>query len=140
MFKGITKMAVQVDSTARLPEYLAMAFRKARTGRPGPVYLDLPSDVLQNAVEEERVRWPASYYTLARPEVPVVSVNGDCAFGFNCMEMETAVRYKLPIVFLVNNNSGIVGCQEFQPIRVFGTHKRAKAHTASSSTCLLMEP
>jgi acetolactate synthase-1/2/3 large subunit len=40
MFKGITKMAVQVDSTARLPEYMAMAFRKARTGRPGPVYLD----------------------------------------------------------------------------------------------------
>ena len=35
MFKGITKMAVQVDSTARLPEYMAMAFRKARTGRPG---------------------------------------------------------------------------------------------------------
>src|SRR5262249_10137227 len=41
MFKGITKMAVQVDSTARLPEYMAMGFRKARTGRPGPVYLDL---------------------------------------------------------------------------------------------------
>ena len=40
---------------------------------------------------------------------PVVSVNGDCAFGFNCMEMETAVRHKLPIVFLINNNSGIVG-------------------------------
>ena len=46
---------------------------------------------------------------LARPEVPVVSVNGDCAFGFNAMEMETAVRCKLPIVFVVNNNSGIVG-------------------------------
>ena len=46
---------------------------------------------------------------LARPEVPVVSVNGDCAFGFNAMEMETAVRCKLPIVFIVNNNSGIVG-------------------------------
>ncbi len=46
---------------------------------------------------------------LARPEVPVVSVNGDCAFGFNAMEMETAVRCKLPIVFLVNNNAGIVG-------------------------------
>src|SRR5207245_11337193 len=60
-------MAVQVDRTARLPEYLAMAFRKARTGRPGPVYLDLPSDVLQNAGEEERVRWPESYYTQARP-------------------------------------------------------------------------
>src|SRR5258708_801183 len=67
MFKGITKMAVQVDSTARLPEYMAMAFRKARTGRPGPVYLDLPSDVLQNAVDEERVRWPERHYTHAPP-------------------------------------------------------------------------
>jgi thiamine pyrophosphate-dependent acetolactate synthase large subunit-like protein len=67
MFKGITKMAVQVDSTARLPEYLAMGFRKARTGRPGPVYLDLPSDVLQGTVEEEEVRWVSNYYTLAPP-------------------------------------------------------------------------
>ena len=46
---------------------------------------------------------------LACPEVPVVSINGDCAFGFNAMELETAVRCKLPIVFIVNNNSGIVG-------------------------------
>jgi thiamine pyrophosphate-dependent acetolactate synthase large subunit-like protein len=67
MFKGITKMAVQVDSTARLPEYMAMGFRKARTGRPGPVYLDLPSDVLQGAVEEAEVRWVSNYYTLAPP-------------------------------------------------------------------------
>lgn len=39
----------------------------------------------------------------------MVSINGDCAFGFNAMELETAVRCKLPIVFIVNNNSGIVG-------------------------------
>ncbi len=55
MYKGITKMAVQIDSTERIPEYLAMAFRKARTGRPGPVYIDMPSDVLQNAVDEDTV-------------------------------------------------------------------------------------
>jgi thiamine pyrophosphate-dependent acetolactate synthase large subunit-like protein len=67
MFKGITKLAVQVDSTARLPEYMAMAFRKARTGRPGPVYLDLPSDVLQGTVEAEEVRWLSNYYTVAPP-------------------------------------------------------------------------
>ena len=62
MFKGITKMSVQVDSTSRIPEYLAMAFRKARTGRPGPVYIDLPSDVLQNSVDEDSVGWPTNYY------------------------------------------------------------------------------
>jgi thiamine pyrophosphate-dependent acetolactate synthase large subunit-like protein len=46
---------------------------------------------------------------LARPNVPVVSVNGDCAFGFNGMEVGTAAQYKLPIVFVINNNGGIVG-------------------------------
>ncbi len=67
MFKGITKMAIQVDSIARIPEYMAMPFRKARTGRPGPVYLDMPSDVLQGAVDEADVRWVANYYTDAPP-------------------------------------------------------------------------
>ena len=68
MFREITKMAVQVDSAARIPEYMAMAFRKAKTGRPGPVYLDLPSDVLQEMVEEDSVHWPADYYTDAPPQ------------------------------------------------------------------------
>ena len=67
MFKGITKMSVQVDSTARIPEYMAMGFRRARTGRPGPVYLDLPSDVLQNSIDEDTVIWPSNYYTDAPP-------------------------------------------------------------------------
>ena len=67
MYKTITKMAVQVESAARIPEYMAMAFRKARTGRPGPVYLDLPSDVLHDSVEEEDIRWPTNYYTDAPP-------------------------------------------------------------------------
>ena len=68
MFREITKMAVQVDSAARIPEYMAMAFRKAKTGRPGPVYLDLPSDVLQEMVEEDSVHWPTDYYTDAPPQ------------------------------------------------------------------------
>ncbi len=68
MFKGITKMSIQVDSIARIPEYMAMAFRKARTGRPGPVYLDMPSDVLQGAVDEADVRWVSNYYTDAPPQ------------------------------------------------------------------------
>jgi thiamine pyrophosphate-dependent acetolactate synthase large subunit-like protein len=56
-----------VDSTERIPEYLAMAFRRARTGRPGPVYIDLPSDVLQNEVDEDTVNWPSNYYTDVPP-------------------------------------------------------------------------
>ena len=38
---------------------------------------------------------------------PVVAIEGDSAFGFSGMEVETICRYKLPIVILVFNNNGI---------------------------------
>ncbi len=56
MMRPVTKWAAQVESADRIPEYIAMAMRRMMTGRPGPVYLDLPADVLQASVEEERLR------------------------------------------------------------------------------------
>jgi oxalyl-CoA decarboxylase len=38
---------------------------------------------------------------------PVVAIEGDSAFGFSGMEVETICRYKLPIAIVVLNNSGI---------------------------------
>jgi oxalyl-CoA decarboxylase len=38
---------------------------------------------------------------------PVVAIEGDSAFGFSGMEIETICRYKLPVVTLVFNNNGI---------------------------------
>ena len=38
---------------------------------------------------------------------PVVAIEGDSAFGFSGMEIETICRYKLPIVTVVFNNGGI---------------------------------
>ena len=46
IFQSITKWSGVVDATERIPEYLARAFEVATSGRPGPVYLDLPEDVL----------------------------------------------------------------------------------------------
>ena len=42
-------------------------------------------------------------------QVPVIAVEGDSAFGFSGMEIETACRYKLPITFIIFNNGGIYG-------------------------------
>jgi len=42
-----------------------------------------------------------------QPGKRVVCVQGDSAFGFSGMEVETACRYKLPIIFVVINNNGI---------------------------------
>lgn len=41
------------------------------------------------------------------PPKKVVCVQGDSAFGFSGMELETVCRYRLPIVFIVVNNNGI---------------------------------
>lgn len=43
----------------------------------------------------------------SRKPKKVVCVQGDSAFGFGGMEIETAARYQLPIVFVVANNNGI---------------------------------
>jgi acetolactate synthase-1/2/3 large subunit len=40
----------------------------------------------------------------AQPHVKCVSIMGDGSFGFTCGELETAVRYKLPITFIVISN------------------------------------
>ena len=46
VFGSVAKWATQVDDAARLPEILARAFWIARSGRPGPVVVGLPEDVL----------------------------------------------------------------------------------------------
>ena len=46
---------------------------------------------------------------VTNPDKPVVSVQGDSAFGFSGMEMETMIRYNLPVKLIVLNNGGIGG-------------------------------
>ncbi|HBB30920.1 MAG TPA: hypothetical protein DDZ80_13175 [Cyanobacteria bacterium UBA8803] len=43
---------------------------------------------------------------LAYPDRPVIVITGDLAFGFNAMELETAVRLKIPAIFIIANNEG----------------------------------
>jgi len=57
-FKPITKWAEQVSDPRRVPEYVLMAVRQAVSGRPGPVYLDMPGDILYKQVEEDEVAYP----------------------------------------------------------------------------------
>ncbi len=46
LFGGLAKWVAEVDDTARLPEYISRAFHVAMSGRPGPVVLALPEDML----------------------------------------------------------------------------------------------
>ena len=59
----ITKWSRSVPATDRIPEYVAMAFRNALSGRPGPVFLEIPIDHLLNMVDDEKVPQPDKYRT-----------------------------------------------------------------------------
>ncbi|MEV7683152.1 oxalyl-CoA decarboxylase [Streptomyces sp. NPDC088341] len=46
---------------------------------------------------------------------PVVAVEGDSAFGFSGMELETVCRYKLPVVTVIMNNGGVYRGDDINP-------------------------
>lgn len=70
IFRPVTKWADRVLSPQRIPDMVATAFRQAVSGRPGPVYLDLPGDVLYQMVDESLVRYvdPATSLAPERPQ------------------------------------------------------------------------
>ena len=51
--KGMAKRVERVDDPERLPEYIARAFATAMNGRPGPVVLVLPEDMLTQPVKAQ---------------------------------------------------------------------------------------
>lgn len=51
MFQDFTKASFTITETESIPDKMAEAFHIALSGRPGPVFIELPFDVLFNAVE-----------------------------------------------------------------------------------------
>ncbi len=66
LFQGISKWSDRVPSPELVPSFLARAFRVARTGRPGPVFLEIPWDVLSNGADESAAEQVSQYRADAR--------------------------------------------------------------------------
>jgi acetolactate synthase-1/2/3 large subunit len=86
-FGDIAKWVVEIDRAERIPELLTRAFAVATSGRPGPVVISLPEDMLTAEVEA-----PA-----ALPAVPVATVPGDAEMRH---AMELLANAKRPIAIL----------------------------------------
>ncbi|MBI3326416.1 MAG: thiamine pyrophosphate-binding protein [Nitrospinae bacterium] len=61
LFKPITLMSLQVNKTERIPEMLHYAFRTALSGKRGPVFIDIPRDLLDGQTVEGEVLSPEAY-------------------------------------------------------------------------------
>src|ERR1035437_2296565 len=65
VFGGLAKWAAEIDDARRIPELVTRAFHVAMSGRPGPVVLALPEDMLRDVVEVDDL--PPATRTAAHP-------------------------------------------------------------------------
>jgi acetolactate synthase-1/2/3 large subunit len=55
-YRGVTKWVEVVNAAERIPQMLRRAFTLLRMGKPGPVMLEIPTDVMKEEVADEAVR------------------------------------------------------------------------------------
>jgi thiamine pyrophosphate-dependent acetolactate synthase large subunit-like protein len=67
MFRPVTKLAVQVNQVERIPEMLRAALRTAMSGRRGPVFVEIPRDVLSDRLSPTAAVPPPAYRTTHAP-------------------------------------------------------------------------
>ncbi|QYJ20784.1 thiamine pyrophosphate-binding protein [Achromobacter sp. ES-001] len=103
MFGQFTKWVAQIDSAARVTEYLNRAFTVAMSGRPGPVVLALPEDMLTELAAPQdcgTIQFPQAHPApdaladmralLARAQRPLMIVGGS---GWTDAGLDALARY-----------------------------------------------
>ena len=86
-FGDIAKWVVEIDDASRIPEFVTRAFAVATSGRPGPVVISLPEDMLTSEVEAPQ----------ALPHTPVETRPGEAEIDALQMLLANAKR---PFVIL----------------------------------------
>ncbi|MDV4156154.1 thiamine pyrophosphate-binding protein [Rhizobium brockwellii] len=110
-FTEFAKWVGEIDDAARIPEFVTRAFAVATSGRPGPVVLTLPEDMLRDEGEAPRAKHYANaeahpgrrqiddlYLRLLKAERPMVILGGtrwdaDAVADFQSF----AERFQLPV-------------------------------------------
>lgn len=112
MYQPLAKWVASIDSAERIPEYISRAYHTAVSGRPGPVVLVLPEDMLAEQVDvadakpalviqtkPDAVDVEVVAATLAAASQPIVIVGGG---GWSATAsyalMAFAERWSLPVV------------------------------------------
>ena len=135
MFGPVAKWAAQIDRVERIPEYMSRAFHVATSGRPGPVVLALPEDMLVEATDAGDAQpyvahRPAATAAdiarvreiLAGAEKPLMLVGGSCWSDEACRQA---------IAFAEAN--GIPAAVSFRRQDLLSTRSRAYAGDIGTS-------
>jgi len=86
-FAPLCKWAARIEDAARIPEYVARAYATAMNGRPGPVVLALPEDMLESEAE-----------ALDRPRIERVLQDNDISTSLEARRMIEAAERPVMII------------------------------------------
>ena len=153
LMKPVTKWSATVTHLQRLPDYVAQALRIATSGRPGPVFLELPVDVLFARIDESRIKLPAAYRPaeraapepatvrlildrLAAAERPVIMAGGGVWFSGASDELRAFAEHTgIPVLA---NGKGRACLPEDHPLSGGGFMSLAVARQAGTPDVVLM--
>ena len=77
--KPFCKWVGQAERIDLIPRYIATAVRHSISGRPGPVYLDLPGDVIASSLEEDDLVYPPRVEAPPAPQVDAAAIKAALA-------------------------------------------------------------
>ena len=125
MFRPVTKQALQITKAERIPELLRGALRTAMSGRQGPVFVEIPRDVLNSKLPPTAALAPGAYrVTHAQPphadavreavqrlrqaERPLLLVGGGASrAGANELVVQLSDRYGIPMITAYGRNDAV---------------------------------
>jgi acetolactate synthase-1/2/3 large subunit/sulfoacetaldehyde acetyltransferase len=125
LFRPLTKLSIQVTRPERIPDVLRLAFRTAMTGRKGPVFVDIPRDVLDDQVVRLAAAAPEAYRPthappphpeavraaarlVARAERPLLLVGGGVTWaGAADLVTRLAAGHGLPMITAYGRNDAV---------------------------------
>ena len=125
MFRPVTKQALQINKAERIPELLRGALRTAMSGRQGPVFVEIPRDVLSGTLPPAAALAPGRYrVTHAQPphadaireavqhlrqaERPLLLVGGGTSrAGANELVVQLSDRYGIPMITAYGRNDAV---------------------------------
>ncbi len=152
------KELIRVEEAARIPELVRRAFTVATSGRPGPVVLDIPEDVMHGShcfseqdfyVNKRAVSAPAirsrpdapdteaAADLLAKSKRPVILVGGGLHLSGAYEELrQFSERFTIPVANTLSGK-GAIACTHELSVGLFGRYSRIANDLIDSADCIL---
>jgi acetolactate synthase-1/2/3 large subunit len=156
--KSITKKNYLVKNPRLLPEIVREAFEIARSGRPGPVLIDIPKDVQMTEIEYQPMVIDTSYKTVSLSDMskemnlyldkaielinnskrPVIYAGGGVKISDSCKELlEFAEKLKAPVACSLMGTGAFPGTHPYY-MGLVGMHGSRCSNLAISNCDLLI--